>query len=90
MAKHSQTMIAGLRTIWVRGPPGLRIQTWGTPSTIAGRGLPARFYGMLIVVTLYAGKVSVSDEPLTAVVPMDCGVIGSPAVFCVEAEVAVI
>ena len=41
---------------------------------------------MLIVVTLYAGKVSVSDEPLTAIVPMDTGVTR----LCAEAEAAVI
>ena len=29
---------------------------------------------MLMVVTLYAGKVSVSVEPLTACVPIDTGV----------------
>jgi hypothetical protein len=43
-------------------------------------------YGTLMVVTLYAGKVSVSDEPLTAIVPMDTGFTG----LCPEAEVAVI
>lgn len=47
-------------------------------------------YGTLMVVTLYAGNVSVSDEPLTAIVPMDTGVTGSPAVLCAEAVVAVI
>jgi hypothetical protein len=31
---------------------------------------------MLIVVTLYAGKVRVSDEPLTAIVPIETGVTG--------------
>lgn len=41
---------------------------------------------MLIVVTLYAGRVNVSDEPLTAVVPIDTGVTG----LCPEAVVAVI
>jgi len=45
-----------------------------------------RVYGTSIVVTLYAGKVSVSDEPLTAIVPMDTGVTG----LCVAAVVAVI
>ena len=43
-------------------------------------------YGTLMVVTLYAGKVSVSDEPLTAIVPMDTGFTG----LCPVAEVAVI
>ena len=41
---------------------------------------------MLMVVTLYAGKVSVSDEPLTACVPIDTGFTG----LCPEAVVAVI
>ena len=45
---------------------------------------------MLMVVTLYAGKVKVMVVPLTACVPMDTGVTGSPAELCVEAEVAVI
>jgi hypothetical protein len=45
-----------------------------------------RAYGTSIVVTLYAGKVSVSDEPLTAIVPMDTGVTG----LCPSAVVAVI
>lgn len=49
-----------------------------------------RAHGTLIVVTLYAGNVSVSDEPLTAIVPMDTGVTGLPAVLCVEAVAAVI
>ena len=47
-------------------------------------------YGTLMVVTLYAGSVSVRDEPLTAIVPMDTGVTGLPAVLCAEAVVAVI
>ena len=45
-----------------------------------------RVYGTSIVVTLYAGKVSVSDEPLTAIVPMDTGITG----LCPAAVVAVI
>ena len=47
-------------------------------------------HGMSMVVTLYAGNVSVSDEPLTAIVPMDTGVTGSPAELCADAVVAVI
>jgi hypothetical protein len=43
-----------------------------------------------MVVTLYAGNVSVSDVPLTAIVPIDTGVTGLPAVLCAEAVVAVI
>jgi hypothetical protein len=45
-----------------------------------------KVYGTLIVVTLYAGRVSVSEEPLTAIVPMDTGVTG----LCPAAVVAVI
>jgi len=47
-------------------------------------------HGTSIVVTLYAGNVNVSDEPLTAIVPIDTGVTGLPAVLCAEAVVAVI
>ena len=38
-----------------------------------------------IVVTLSAGSVTVTDEPLTGMVPTDTGTIG----FCPWAEVAV-
>ena len=41
---------------------------------------------MSMVVTLYAGRVRVSDEPLTAIVPMDTGVTG----LCPWAVAAVI
>lgn len=44
---------------------------------------------MLMVVTLYAGKVNVSDVPLTACDPIDTGVTGADG-LCVAAVVAVI
>jgi len=53
-------------------------------------GPPARVHGTLMVVTLYAGKVSNIVEPLTGIVPIDTGVTGFPAVVCAEAVAAVI